>query len=96
MKQKMGRFNVGEVVMHFKHKMNKEYATSGKYLYRILAFAEHTETKEPMVVYQALYGAHDVYVRPYEMFASRVDKKKYPGIKAVYRFTRYSGDLTFM
>lgn len=42
--------------------------------YRVLAIAKDSETLEPMVVYQALYGDGDVWVRPYEMFFGTVER----------------------
>ena len=42
------------------------------YLYEVLAVAKHSETLGPMVVYRALYGDYDVWVRPLEMFQETV------------------------
>lgn len=59
-------------------------------LYVIQAIATHSETGEQMVVYKALYGDHQVYVRPLDMFISKVDVEKYPAVQQEYRFERLS------
>ena len=41
-------------------------------LYQVLALARHSETREPMVVYQALYGEYGHWVRPASMFTETV------------------------
>ena len=41
--------------------------------YRVMGLAHHSETQEPLVVYQALYGAHGLWVRPAAMFNETVD-----------------------
>jgi len=54
--------------------------------YLVDGIAIHSETKEKYVVYRALYGETEVYIRPYDMFLSKVDKQKYPNVEQEYRF----------
>ena len=48
-------------------------------LYRLLYVAKHSETLEPMVVYQALYGEMGIWVRPAAMWNEWVDRDDYHG-----------------
>ena len=77
---------VGDIVKHFKRE-NVDQATS-EYLYKILAFASHTETGEKLVIYQGMYPPFKVCARPLDMFMSEVDRVKYPDIKQRYRFEK--------
>ena len=54
--------------------------------YLVLDIVIHSETKEEMVLYRALYGGGKLYVRPLSMFISEVDQVKYPNVKQKYRF----------
>ena len=48
-------------------------------LYRLLYVAKHSETLEPMVVYQALYGDQGIWVRPAAMWNEPVEHEGYFG-----------------
>lgn len=55
-------------------------------MYEVIGIATHSETGEEYVVYKPLYGEQKMYIRPLDMFASKVDKEKYPDVKQEYRF----------
>lgn len=71
----------------------KETISLGRYRhfkgneYEVIALAKHSETGEPMVVYRALYGDGQVWVRPAYMWNETVvrDGKTY---KRFYRMDR--------
>ena len=52
--------------------------------YRVLGMARHSETMEEMVVYQALYGEHGIWVRPAHMWSEQVDRDGYCGPRFTY------------
>ena len=54
------------------------------YIVENIAF--DSETQEQMVVYRQLYGEGSLWVRPLDMFLSKVDKEKYPDVEQEYRF----------
>lgn len=70
-------FNSGDIVRHFKGKN-----------YQILNLATQTETREILVIYQALYGDYGIYARPYNMFIEKTDKNKYPDCEQEFRFEK--------
>ena len=57
--------------------------------YEVLYVATHSETLEPMVVYRALYGDFDIWVRPASMWNETVERDG----KTVRRFTYLDGCL---
>lgn len=61
----------------YRHYKGKEY--------EVVGIAKHSETLEELVVYRALYGNHDLWVRTLEMFTGEVeiDGKKVPRFEYV-------------
>lgn len=76
----MRKISIGKIYRHFKGK-----------LYIVLDIVNDSESNNEeefskIVIYQALYGEHLKWARPYNMFNSLVDTEKYPEIKQKYRF----------
>ena len=57
----MNTFQQGGIYRHYKGNM-----------YKALYVALHTETEEPLAIYQALYGDEKIWARPLEMFLDEV------------------------
>lgn len=82
----MREFVPGDIIQHFKRETVDQ--NSMRYLYEFIGIAIHSETRDRVVVYRALYGDKELFVRPYEMFMEEVDHDKYPEIRQKYRFEK--------
>lgn len=53
--------------------------------YEVLGVARHSETLEELIIYRALYGNFDLWVRPLKMFLGEVEVEgqKIPRFKYV-------------
>ena len=77
----MREVKVNDIYKHFKGHTYKVIAIG----YDSENYNEEDPSKSRLVVYQNLED-NEIWVRPYDMFNSLVDKKKYPDIKQKYRF----------
>ena len=76
----MREIKIGSIYKHFKDKY-----------YIVIDIVNDCESNNDLeykkiVIYKALYGEFLTWARPYEMFASEVDREKYPEVKQKYRF----------
>ncbi|MBR0577278.1 DUF1653 domain-containing protein [Proteiniclasticum sp. BAD-10] len=55
--------------------------------YQVLYIARHSETREPMIVYQALYGERGIWVRPASMWNETIERDG-----KTYKRFEYLGD----
>ncbi len=61
-------------------------------LYYVHQIIEHTETKEILVSYQALYPPYGMYARQINMFLKEIDTKREDNVtNQKYRFELYEG-----
>ncbi len=78
MEDKMREIKIGKTYRHFKGKICK--------VIDIVNDSESTDKElKKNVIYEETDN-HTKWARPYDMFASPVDKEKYPNIKQEYRF----------
>lgn len=55
--------------------------------YEVIGIAKHSETQEEMVIYRALYGEGQIWVRPACMWNERIERNG----ESFFRFT-YIGE----
>lgn len=67
----------------YNHALYRHYKGN---LYYVIGEAFHSETYEMMVIYHALYGDNEMFVRPLEMFLSRVEEDVENPTGQKYRF----------
>lgn len=82
------RFKPGTILKHFKREFLSEKELKQEpfsFMYKVIGEAIHTETREVLLIYQALYGSNAIFARPLEMATGLVDKTKYPDVKQEYR-----------
>ena len=79
-----------EAIQESEPELIEKEITKGRYRhfkgneYEVVDFARDSESGEKMVIYRALYGERELWVRPYDMFAEIVERDG----KKMYRFER--------
>ncbi len=77
----MREIKVGNVYKHFKGHIYKVVAIG----YDSEKYDENNKDNSRLVVYENI-DTKEIWIRPYDMFNSLVDKEKYPDVKQTYRF----------
>ncbi len=52
--------------------------------YQLIGLATHSETMEPMVIYRALYGDGNLWVRPASMWSEEIIRDDYRGPRFIF------------
>lgn len=77
----MREIKVNGIYKHFKGHVYKVIAIG----YDSEKYSEENKEEAKVVVYENI-DTKEVWVRPYDMFNSLVDKEKYPNVMQEYRF----------
>ena len=88
-------FKPGTIIQHFKRETLSEerlFHEPFAYMYKVIGEGMNTETKEKLLIYQALYGSNVIFARPLDMAMDVVDKEKYPDIKQEYRLEEINNE----
>ena len=88
-------FKPGTIIQHFKRETLSEERLTHEpfaYMYKVIGEGINTETKEKLLIYQALYGSNVIFARPLDMAMGIVDKEKYPDIKQEYRLEEINNE----
>ena len=77
----MRKIEIGKTYRHFKGHIYKVVNIG----YDSENYDEQNPDNSRLVVYENV-DTKEVWIRPYDMFNSKVDKDKYPDVKQEYRF----------
>lgn len=81
------RMRSQETAKFYKEKMiGKRYRHFKGNIYIVTDIGVHSEEEKVMVIYKNFKEPSLTWVRPLEMFLSKVDKEKYPDVKQEFRF----------